>query len=112
MHELLRIPINIIKDNSSVVDKIVYLARGISWAISKRAGLSFVTQLWNGARIKVFPNNSYSPMFYFKYPEGKDMQFLRENAFLGDTFVDVGANVGIFSAMGIPFTHVLATYRK
>lgn len=98
MHDLIRIPRSIIENNSGI-DKITYLARGVFWAISKRMGLSFVAQLWNGVRIKVFPNNSFSPMFYCKYPEGKDMQFLRTNAFLGDTFVDVGANVGIFSAL-------------
>lgn len=98
MHDLIRIPKNIVENNSGI-DKITYLARGLFWAVSKRTGLSFVAQLWNGARIKVFPNNSYSPMFYFKYPEGKDMEFLRINASLGDVFVDVGANVGIFSAL-------------
>lgn len=77
----------------------ILLARGIFWVVSKRIGLNFVAQLFNGARIKVSPNSSYSPMFYFKYPEGNDMRFLRVNASLGDVFVDVGANVGIFSAL-------------
>jgi FkbM family methyltransferase len=98
MHDLIKIPKRIINNNTGI-DKITFLVRGVFWAISKRLGFIFTAKLWNGARIKVFPNNSYSPMFYFKYPEGKDMEFLRANAALGDTFVDVGANVGIFSAL-------------
>lgn len=98
MHDLIRIPKDIISNNVGI-DKITFLARGVFWAISKRFGFGFVAKLWNGARIRVFPNNSYSPIFYYKYPEGHDMQFLRANAALGDTFVDVGANVGIFSAL-------------
>ena len=39
------------------------------------------------------------PFFNFKYPEGADMEFLRANANLGTVFVDVGANVGILSAL-------------
>lgn len=98
MHDLIRIPMSIIGNNVGG-DKIAYLMRGVVWAMSKRLGFSFVVRLWNGARIKVFPNNSFSPMFYFKYPEGKDMEFLRANSGLGSVFVDVGANVGIFSAL-------------
>ncbi len=98
MHNVLRMSLSIISGNRGI-DKIVYFARGIFWVVSKRVGLSFIAQLFNGARIKVSPNRSYSPMFYFKYPEGNDMRFLRVNASLGDVFVDVGANVGIFSAL-------------
>jgi FkbM family methyltransferase len=98
MHDLIRIPTDIVSNNSGV-GKITYLVRGFLWAMSKRMGISFITNLWNGARIKVFPNNSYSSIFYFKYPEGKDMEFLRANSQLGSVFVDVGGNVGIFSAL-------------
>jgi len=108
MHDLLSIPVSIVNGNSGAADKLAYLARGVFWAVSRRIGLSFIVRLWNGARIKVFPNSSFSPMFYFKYPEGADMQFFRANSSLANTFVDVGANVGIFSAlMADKFSNVI-----
>ena len=80
-------------------DRIRYLARGVVWQCRKRLGHTFVTTLPNGARVLVQPNSSYSSIFYSKWPEGKDVQFFRKNSHLGDVFVDVGANVGLFSAL-------------
>ena len=98
MHDLIRIPMSIVHGNSGL-DRVTYLLRGAAWAVAKRAGIGFVVRTWNGARIKVSPNSAYSGLFYFKHPEGRDMEFLRANAALGNVLVDVGANVGLFSAL-------------
>lgn len=78
-------------------DKYKYLLKGIGWQIRKRLGHDFVAKLPNDASLKVYPTSAYSGIFYSKLPEKKDQIFFRRNAFLGDCFVDVGANVGLFS---------------
>ncbi len=98
MLNLIEIPLAIFRNNRGT-DKLVFLWKGMTWFLAKRAGISFVARLWNGARIEVSPSSAYSGVFYFKYPEGKDMEFLRANSGQSDVFVDVGANVGIFSAL-------------
>lgn len=75
-----------------------YIFSAIQWQIRKRLGHSFKARLENGAVIKVYPSTAYSGIFYARNPEGKDMEFIRKHAYLADTFVDVGANVGLFSA--------------
>ena len=80
------------------LDRFRYLAKGLVWQCRKRLGHSFVTILPSGAKVSVHPNSSYSSIFYSKWPERKDLLFFRKNSYLGDTFVDVGANVGLFSA--------------
>lgn len=76
----------------------LYFFKAFVWQIRKRLGHSFKTRLENGALVRVYPSTAYSGIFYARYPEGKDMAFIRKHAYLADTFVDVGANVGLFSA--------------
>lgn len=64
----------------------------------KRLGHSFVTRLANGAELKVYPHSAFSAVFYHRWIERKDLSFIRAHAGLAPTFVDVGANVGLFSA--------------
>jgi len=93
---MLSVIASIFKYNSGF-DKIRYLFKGTIWAIRKRRGDKFVTKLWNNALVQVYPSTSYSSIFYRKYSEPTDMIFLRNNASLSDTLIDVGANVGLFS---------------
>lgn len=79
-------------------DCVVYLIKGMQWQLRKRLGHSFVCNLDNGAAVQVHPSTAYSGIFYARNPEGDDMLFLRKHCALTDTFVDVGANVGLFSA--------------
>ncbi len=80
------------------IDRILFLLYGILWQLHKRLGYSTVTRLANGARLKVYPNTAYSAAFYTRWIERKDLLFIRAHADLAPTFVDVGANVGLFSA--------------
>lgn len=85
------------RDNVGL-DRVRYLFYGVSWQIKKRLGLSFITKLANGANVKVYPAMSYSGVFYSRWQERKDILFIRTHAKLARTFVDVGANTGLFSA--------------
>jgi len=79
-------------------DRVRYLIRALIWQIRKRLGREFIARLGNGAKITVRPSSAFSSMFYERWIERKDMLFLRRNAKLAPAFVDVGANVGLFSA--------------
>ena len=92
--------------NNVGTDRFRFLVRGGIWQVRKRLGHRFVATLPSGAKVFVEPNSSYSSIFYTKWPEGKDLLFFRANRHLGDVFVDVGANVGLFSA------YLFDTYRE
>lgn len=79
------------------LERVTYLVKGVIWQVRKRLHHSFITKLPNGAKVHVRPVSAYSPLFYFRYHERKDLLFLSRHAKLADTFVDVGANVGLFS---------------
>jgi len=79
-------------------DRCVFLLHGFIWQLRKRLGHSLVTTLANGAKLKVYPNTAFSTAFYTRWLERKDLLFIRAHADLAPTFVDVGANVGVFSA--------------
>jgi len=76
----------------------IYTFKAVIWQLRKRLGHAFDVRLDNGAKVHVHPSTAYSGIFYARNPEGDDMLFLRKHANLADTFVDVGANVGLFSA--------------
>lgn len=80
------------------LDRIVYFIHGAIWQLKRRLGLSFVTTLANGARVKIYPNTSFSGVFYSRWLERKDTLFIRAHAGLARTFVDVGANTGVMAA--------------
>lgn len=80
------------------LDRFIFLFYGGLWQIRKRFCHSRVTQLANGAELKVYPHAAFSAAFYTRWVEKKDLLFIRAHAELAPTFVDVGANVGLFSA--------------
>lgn len=84
--------------SNKITDWPLYLTKAFVWQIRKRLGHTFTTRLDNGASIKVYPSTAYSSIFYSRHPEGHDFLFIRKHAFLSDVFVDVGSNVGLFSA--------------
>ncbi|MDB4303306.1 FkbM family methyltransferase [Desulfosarcina sp.] len=75
-----------------------YCVKAVVWQLRKRLGHVFIARLDNGATIKVYPSTAYSGIFYTRHPEGNDLAFISKHADLADTFVDVGANVGLFAA--------------
>jgi FkbM family methyltransferase len=75
-----------------------YLLSAFVWQVRKFLKHIFVYQLPNRAKVKIYPSTAYSGIFYQRHPEGTDLVFIRKHASLSDTFIDVGANVGLFSA--------------
>jgi FkbM family methyltransferase len=94
---ILKIVSTIWTENTGI-DRCVFLLHGFIWQLRKRLGHSLVTTLANGAKLKVYPNTAFSAAFYTRWLERKDLLFIRAHADLAPTFVDVGANVGVFSA--------------
>lgn len=80
------------------LDRPLFLCRALFWQVRRRLAGTFVGQLRNGARIAVQPSSAFSGMFYSRWVEEDETLFLRRHAKLAPTFVDVGANVGLFSA--------------
>ena len=98
MKTAIRIFESIWKENTGI-DKFKYLFNAIAWQIHKKRKHSFVKKLHTGAYVKVCPSSAYSSIFYFKWQEKEDQLFIRNHKYLAPTFVDVGANVGLFSAL-------------
>ena len=91
-------PLSTIWFDNVGLDRFVFLFHGLVWQVKRRLGMSFVTTLANGVKFKVYPATAFSPIFYCRWFERKDLLFVRANAHLASTFVDVGANSGILSA--------------
>lgn len=97
MKTIIQIFSSIWRENACV-DKIRYILNAVTWQVRKKLKHSFVKKLHTGAFIKVYPFSSYSSIFYYKWPEKEEQLFIRKHRYLAPTFVDVGANVGIFSS--------------
>ena len=80
------------------LDRLSYALNAVLWQILKRIRGSFLKTLPSGATLKVYPNSVYSGIFYSKWFERREILFIRKHAVLAGTFVDVGANVGLYSA--------------
>lgn len=96
MRSILPIFGTVFSDNR-INDWPLYIVKAFVWQVRKLFRYTFNVMLENGAVVHVYPSTAYSGIFYAHNPEGKDMAFIREHAYLADTFVDVGANVGLFS---------------
>ena len=70
------------------------------WQFWKRVvGTPLEVNLFNGFRMKVWPNCDTSPSaLYYSLPNGAPLAFLRSHLSCG-TFVDIGANVGMVSLL-------------
>jgi FkbM family methyltransferase len=97
MRSILQVISTIWTENAGT-DRFVFLFHAIVWQLRKRLGHSLVTRLANGAKLKVYPHTAFSGAFYTRWIEKKDLLFIRAHADLAPTFVDVGANTGLFSA--------------
>jgi FkbM family methyltransferase len=94
---LLRLAREIWSENSGL-DRIAYAFSAMGWQARKRLRMHFQKRICTGAVVPVRPSSAYSSLFYFRWPEAKDILFLRRHADLAPTFIDVGANVGLFTA--------------
>lgn len=75
------------------------LLRFAGWQLMKRAGSGPITiDAFDGGRLRCYPNSTASnAVIYFGLPDWDEMQFLRAILRPGDGFLDVGANVGVYS---------------
>jgi len=71
----------------------------VGWQVWKNLVRAPLTvSLFNGIRFRAYPDCSCSSsVFYSRLPDSRHIGFLRDHA--GGTFLDVGANVGLVSAL-------------
>ena len=93
MKKYLLIIYNIFYYNKGI-DKLIYFFSAHYWMIVKYFGISVRKKISSGFLFQCHPSSSYSPLFYFKYIEHEDINFLIKNSHLSETFIDVGANIG------------------
>lgn len=81
--------------------RIPALARYCWWQTAKRTWLLHYDLAYHGLRLRCHrDSHSASAALYFSgLPDYREMQFMRRYLRAGDTFVDVGANVGVYSLL-------------
>ncbi len=88
------------------------MARLVAWQVWQRVTRRpWCVEVRNGVRLRCHPHNTAaSGVLYVGYPEWREMRFLIDFLRSGDTFVDVGANVGVYTllACSIPDVEVWA----
>lgn len=88
------------------------LARYAGWQIWQRTSRRPLTlSLHGGIRLRCHPHStSASAVLYCRLPDWHEMRFLLDHLRPGDTFVDVGANVGVYTllAASIPGVRCVA----
>ena len=77
------------------------LARLLHWQVWQRtAGRPLFVAMPGGRRLKCYPHSTAATgVLYCGLPEWEDMRFLLEFLQPGDVFVDVGANVGVYTLL-------------
>lgn len=78
------------------------LARFALWQLNKRTVRAAPTLPVYGdkARMRAYPDSqAASGLIYFGYPDWLEMRLLEKFLRTGDTFVDVGANIGTYSVL-------------
>lgn len=69
-----------------------------AWKVLARRPMT--TRFWNQLRVRVYPDWPYSwTAIYFRLDEYDDMMFTLRYLRPGDVFLDVGANIGIYSLL-------------
>jgi FkbM family methyltransferase len=76
-------------------------ARVLAWQVRKRLGArAVVTALADGTSLRVSPDHGCSALVhYVRLPEYDDLSFARDLLGASDWFVDVGANVGVYTLL-------------
>ena len=87
---------NIWSENTGI-DRVKYTFTALIWQLRKRLKQRFVKKIHTGGVVSVRPFSAYSPIFYFKWSEANELKFIRKHSWMSAVFVDVGANVGLFS---------------
>lgn len=88
------------------------LSRYFAWQLWQRTiRRPWTVELIDGIRIRCYPHSpAASAVIYYGLADHAEMHFLRDYLRPGDTFVDVGANVGVYSllACSVPGVSVVA----
>jgi FkbM family methyltransferase len=81
--------------------RLAALYRYAAWQARKRLRPEPVTiDAFDGARLRCHPDNTAtSSVIYLGWPDWHEMHFLRRILRPGDTFLDIGANVGVYSVL-------------
>jgi FkbM family methyltransferase len=79
------------------------LARFFAWQVRKRVWKSpLLLHAFGGARLWCHPDNVItSSVIYLGWPDWAEMRFARDLLRPGDGFLDVGANVGVYSVLAL-----------
>lgn len=76
--------------------------RGVAWQIYKRlTGNYFDVGVFNGLKLRCYPDStSASSVLYCRgWPDYHEMGFMRHYLSEGDGFIDIGANVGVYTLL-------------
>jgi len=71
--------------------------RALRWQIRSRRGTTVKVMLQPGVRLRLFTDSELSRLIYVSGFERVERQFVNALLRPGDIFVDVGANIGLFS---------------
>ena len=77
------------------------LSASIRWQCSKRISSGFTDIPYHGLKLRCYPDShSASTAIYFSgLPDYREMQFMIDYLRPGDGFIDVGANVGLYTLL-------------
>jgi hypothetical protein len=81
--------------------RLAAVARYFWWQAAKRTVLAYHDLPFHGTRLRCYADShSASAALYFSgLPDYREMQFIRRYLRPGDCFVDVGANIGVYSLL-------------
>ncbi|MEI6034924.1 MAG: FkbM family methyltransferase [Verrucomicrobiae bacterium] len=77
------------------------LARGALWQVWKRATKRPLTICYHGFDLRCYPDSrqASAAIYFGGWPDFWEMKFLHDYLRPGDRFVDVGANIGLYSLL-------------
>lgn len=76
------------------------MARFAGWQVWQRVARRPWTVTMHGRSLRCYPHSTSAvAVLYCRLPEWEDMRFVLDYLRAGDTFVDVGANVGVYSLL-------------
>ncbi|MCA9242804.1 MAG: FkbM family methyltransferase [Phycisphaerales bacterium] len=78
------------------------LSRAVMWQLRKRsAGGPMTLPIFNGQKLLCYPGNRGSGVMIYSsgWPDFDEMYFVARYLRPGDSFIDVGANIGIYSLL-------------
>jgi FkbM family methyltransferase len=83
--------------------RLASIARAVRWQVHKRLiGGSWEVQVPGGARIRCYPDSQSATLLLYcnGLYDYREMRFVRDYLRPGDRFLDIGANVGIYTLLG------------